>query len=198
MIADGGVCVADGRIIAVGPFVDLVRNHGGGAVVDCEDAILTPALINAHVHLELSHLAEVGDAVEGHGDLPAWISTMIAGRERGQDNEAEIIRAGRLALDHLYATGTGLVADIGNRPASCAIGRGAGARVCFFLELLGMSMTASDKALAVLDREEDLTVNLSMDYEEGFPCGRIDRGDRISSHRHRWVQGVTGRQRRLG
>ena len=158
VIADGAVCVADGRILAAGHFADLIRNHTTAAVIDCDDALLIPSLVNAHVHLELSHLIGIGEKVDRHGDLPGWIRTLIAERELSQKREAEIIRAGQLALDHLYATGTGLVADIGNRPSSIAIGHDARIVVCFFLELIGMSMMAAEKALAILDREEAMGV----------------------------------------
>jgi cytosine/adenosine deaminase-related metal-dependent hydrolase len=153
LIADGGVCVADGRIIAVGPFVELIRDQSSAAVVDFEDTVFIPPLVNAHVHLELSHLAGAGEAVARQGDLPAWIRTLIAQREQCRDSEAEIIRAGQQALDHLYATGTGLLADIGNRSTSIAIGRETGINICFFLELLGMSQAAAQQAMAVMDRE---------------------------------------------
>jgi len=154
LIADGGLCVAAGRIRAVGSFGDLIRNHATDAVVDCEDAILIPPLINAHVHLELSHLAGVGEAISRHGDLPAWIGTLIAGRACAPESDTEIVRAGQQALDHLHASGTGLVADIGNRPDSFAIGHKGRTKICFFLELLGMSEAATQQALTVLDREE--------------------------------------------
>jgi cytosine/adenosine deaminase-related metal-dependent hydrolase len=154
LIADGGIAVADGRIITVGPFGDLIRDYTGAAVVDYEDAVLIPPLVNAHVHLELSHLAGAGEAVARNGDLPAWIRTLIAARGSSPARETEIIRAGQQLLDHLYATGTVLVADIGNRPTSIGIGRRAGIGICFFLELLGMSQAAAQQALAVLDREE--------------------------------------------
>jgi len=154
LIEDGGVCVAGDRILAVGRFDDLRQHHGAAEVVDYEASILTPSLVNAHVHLELSHLAGVGDTVDHNGDLPAWITELLAGRERCPASEAEIIRAGKLALDDLYASGTGLLADIGNQPVSSVIGSGAEARVSFFLELLGMSKKASQEAMAVLNREE--------------------------------------------
>jgi len=123
-------------------------------VVDCEDAIFMPPLVNGHVHLELSHLDGADEAVEHHGDLPAWIGTLIADRAHAPASAAEIIRAGKRALDHMHASGTGLVADIGNWPASSAIGHKGRIGVCFFLELLGMSEAATQQALAVLDREE--------------------------------------------
>ena len=154
LIENGGICVAGGRIIAVGRFADLRHDYGTAEVVDYEASILTPSLVNAHVHLELSHLAGVGDTVDYKGDLPAWIMELIADRERCRASASEIVRAGQHALDNLLASGTGLLADIGNQPVSSAIGNGARARVCFFLELLGMSKKASEAALALLNREE--------------------------------------------
>ena len=162
LIEDGGICVAGGRIIAVGRFVDLRHDHGAAEVVDYEESILTPSLVNAHVHLELSHLAGVGDTVDYKGDLPAWIMGLIVDREQCQASDAEVVQAGQQALDSFHAYGTGLLADIGNQQVSSTIGSGARVRVCFYLELLGMSRKASEAALELIYCEEGSETNYTI------------------------------------
>lgn len=58
LIEDGGVLVAAGRIVAVDRFSRLRREPA--QVVELDGRIITPALINCHAHLELSHLAVLG------------------------------------------------------------------------------------------------------------------------------------------
>jgi guanine deaminase len=47
---DGGLAVADGRIVAVGPYADLARAHESAEQIDARDAILLPGLVDTHVH----------------------------------------------------------------------------------------------------------------------------------------------------
>ena len=51
---DGAVALVDRRVAAVGPIAVVRRAFPDAAVVDCGRAVLTPGLVNAHVHLELS------------------------------------------------------------------------------------------------------------------------------------------------
>jgi aminodeoxyfutalosine deaminase len=53
-IADGAIAVRDGRIVDVGPL-DIVRSAWNAPVHDYPGSVITPGLVNAHTHLELSH-----------------------------------------------------------------------------------------------------------------------------------------------
>src|SRR5438477_3801328 len=56
-ITDGAVLVADdGRITAVAAHAQ-VPDPPGARRVEFPDAVLVPGLVNAHTHLELTHLA---------------------------------------------------------------------------------------------------------------------------------------------
>jgi cytosine/adenosine deaminase-related metal-dependent hydrolase len=71
-LADGAVAVDDnGRVHAVGPLVALAAL---GDVV-WHEGVLMPGVINAHLHLELSHLRVSG----GEGLVP-WIRGLLAER----------------------------------------------------------------------------------------------------------------------
>ncbi len=143
-IRDGAVLAANGQIMALGSFSSL--RGQGSRVVDLEDSIITPALINCHSHLELSHLAELGRENYGaDNDITLWIRALLAAR--GKEVDGEIIKAAvDLALIRLRAGGVVLTADIGNIKS----GRRRAAKLpeeMFFMELLGFSPKTADEAL---------------------------------------------------
>lgn len=146
-IENGGVLTENGKILAVGPFSELQSNSA--ELVDYEDYILAPALINAHTHLELSHLAPLGrdTAQATSGDITAWISKLLKTRHAGNVDEDEQVFLAWQALAQLYASGCKVAADIGNQPKSRLIGKDFKVEVLFFLELLGASKEAQQDAL---------------------------------------------------
>lgn len=151
VLADGAVLVERDRILTVGRYRDLKREDLDASVIDHDGAILTPALVNAHCHLELSHLGgqppAVGSAA-ARSDFTAWIESIIA-RRLGIDGQV-VTAAGRQALASLYRTGTCLVADIGNDYDSRLIGLQQSVQVLFFLEILGFSCQSGEEAEARL------------------------------------------------
>jgi cytosine/adenosine deaminase-related metal-dependent hydrolase len=148
LIEDGAVCVAGQRIVDVGRFADLRKRYGRAALVDYEDSVLTPGLVNGHAHLELSHTGTIDAAAVGRRPVfTDWIRELIARRDDSRLAETGRLEAARAMLDSLHSSGVGLLADIGNDPASIEIGRDSAVHVCFFLELIGMSKTAGQRAL---------------------------------------------------
>ncbi|HFQ81708.1 MAG TPA: amidohydrolase, partial [Desulfobacterales bacterium] len=102
-IRDGAVVAAGGRITALGSFSQL---RGQGRVVELEDCIITPALINCHSHLELSHLAELGRGNYGtDNDITVWIRALLA--VRGRETDDEIIKAAADLARRRLRTGGG-------------------------------------------------------------------------------------------
>ena len=55
-LRDGRVAVEDGRVVWLGRAGDPGEPHA--PLRDLGDGVLLPGLVNAHCHLELSHLAE--------------------------------------------------------------------------------------------------------------------------------------------
>ena len=111
-LRDGAVAL-DGEVIReVGPAADLEARHGAAERLD---AVLLPALVNAHLHLELSHLS--GQVPGGEG-LPAWIERFVeARRARGEAGAEAAMREGAAALG---AAGVAAVGDVSNTLGSLA------------------------------------------------------------------------------
>ena len=110
-IEDGAVALDDDTVVAVGPRAEVEARYGPGERID---AILLPALVNAHLHLELSHLR---GRVEGDGDgLAGWIGRLLAARTAAPPGEAE--RAMPAAAEELRRFGVAAVGDVTNTLAS--------------------------------------------------------------------------------
>jgi cytosine/adenosine deaminase-related metal-dependent hydrolase len=102
--ADGAVALEGDRVVAVGPRAEVEARHG---VAERIDAVILPALVNAHLHLELSHLA--GRVPGGTGLVP-WIEALVAARARGGSVDEAMAR-GAAAL---HAAGVAAVGDVTN------------------------------------------------------------------------------------
>jgi cytosine/adenosine deaminase-related metal-dependent hydrolase len=114
-IRDGWVAVDRGLIIDVGGPMDEPGRVGDGDVrpVELGDAVIMPALVNAHTHLELSWLR---GRIRPASSFLGWVSGMMRERLQSADgkNERLVRSAMVLALEEMKASGTGLVGDISN------------------------------------------------------------------------------------
>ncbi len=72
-LMDGAVACRGGRIVGVGSRADLRKNNPDARVFDLGDSVILPGLVNAHTHLELSHMRP--GANPGH--LADWILTQV-------------------------------------------------------------------------------------------------------------------------
>jgi cytosine/adenosine deaminase-related metal-dependent hydrolase len=116
IIEDGAVVVADDVILDVGPFKLLRRQWLEASAQDHDETVLLPALVNAHVHLDLSGLS---GQVHRQGSMAEWIRSVLAIKEQVDKDHMDWARSH--ALNSLYNFGTGIVGDInssGNMPAS--------------------------------------------------------------------------------
>ncbi len=111
-IDDGSLVVADGRIVDIGRRPDILNKYQG--IAECRyDSVLMPGLVNAHMHLELSH---VQDIVRPPADnrFTDWISELLKKRQEATEDRSLVVGAITAALSDQYASGVALVADIGN------------------------------------------------------------------------------------
>jgi cytosine/adenosine deaminase-related metal-dependent hydrolase len=159
-IRDGLVVVEGERVAWVGP----ARAPGApvGPVRDLGPGILLPGLVNAHCHLELSHLQ--GVARFGEGFVP-WVEDVVAARPRFAEEEVSARTAAAVAA--LEAGGTVAVGDISNRLAHLPVLGDAGLWAVVFLEVLAWDPAAVppterwiDEQLATARGARDVVVRL--------------------------------------
>ena len=92
-----------------------------------------PGLVNAHCHLELSHLAGLAERVSA-GFVP-WVEALLA--QRGQTDADTVRAATRKAIRQLESTGTVAVGDVSNTLAHLDLLEAAHLQAVVFYELLG-------------------------------------------------------------
>lgn len=114
LVEDGALLVDGERILAVGRHRDLAAAHPRAAAADFGDAVILPALVNAHTHLELTDFpqwaAAAGATCRPSAGFVDWILHLVRVRRAVDD------AAVRASLDHglrqCLASGTGAIGDI--------------------------------------------------------------------------------------
>ena len=156
-VRDGWVSVDDGRIVATG--------HGAAPdAIELGNAVILPALVNAHTHLELSYLRGAVPPAERFLD---WIRPLMAARREYPDpSDRRILDAARQAIVEARAAGTCLIGDISNTLVTVPLLREADMAAQVFYELLGFNDTDG------MGRVWEARAKLSH-YRGGDPAVRI-------------------------
>ncbi|NOX79562.1 MAG: hypothetical protein GXP57_00425, partial [Deltaproteobacteria bacterium] len=155
MPAAGAVAVAGGRILAVGEFTELQAEYPGAGVRDHHGCALVPPLVNAHIHLELSHLVRIGPHAVPES-FTAWVAGLLARRERLGATGENVTAAARQTLDQQYRSGVIALADIGNTDTTAKLAGNGPVVLYHFREFLGLTRNAARENLAVLAGEPEL------------------------------------------
>ena len=139
-LRDGALALDGDTIVEAGPTASVEARHGKAERLD---AVILPALVNAPLHLELSHLA---GRVPGGAGLPGWIGRFVAvRREVGEAGAAEAMTRAVAALD---AAGVAAVGDVSNTLASLAPLAAGGLLGTVFHEVFGGDPARFDAARA--------------------------------------------------
>jgi cytosine/adenosine deaminase-related metal-dependent hydrolase len=142
---NGRVAVEDGRIAWVGPAGD--EREGEGALEDLGAGVLLPGLINAHCHLELSHLRDL--LAETRRGFVGWVDCLVrAGGASASRGPEEIARA----VLELEESGTVAVGDVSNRLEHLDLLEASGLSAVVFHELLAWDPLAADGVLRDAER----------------------------------------------
>ena len=113
-IRDGWVAIEDGRISGVGQDAKSSSDDR-----DLGRVAIMPGLVNAHTHLELSHLHK---CVPPSADFVSWIRAVVASRRRDSDPHASRIVDGvQNGIDEAVRFGTAVVGDISNTLVPAAL-----------------------------------------------------------------------------
>jgi guanine deaminase len=98
---DGAVAFEDGRILAIGTFAEVRRDHPDAAVIDNRDAVLLPGLVDTHVHYpQVAVLGAMGL------ELLEWLERRALPEEAKLADPAHAQRAAREFVTGLAAAGT--------------------------------------------------------------------------------------------
>ncbi len=139
VIKDGAIALEGDRILAVGPRVEVEARHGKGERVE---GVILPALVNAHLHLELSHMA---GSVPGGEGLAAWIELFMSARASMRDRDP--VPAMTMAAEDLLRHGVAAVADVSNTLDSLAPLSQAGLAGTVYHEVFGLTPRRMAEAL---------------------------------------------------
>jgi cytosine/adenosine deaminase-related metal-dependent hydrolase len=147
VVRDGAVVVEGERIAWVGASRDLPAVDER---IDLGNAVLVPGLVNAHSHLDLTHLR---GAVPYEGEFARWAEKIMEGRKRPGAAEAAATGVAE-ALAHGTTT-FGDVVDLRTFPEIVEVFRKTGARGRVFVEAIGFRPESADKVFeAVWDLVE--------------------------------------------
>jgi cytosine/adenosine deaminase-related metal-dependent hydrolase len=139
-LRNGIVCVDDHGCI------DRIIDTGGKLEerekLEYYNGILVPGFVNAHCHLELSHLYGI---VEPNGGLPEFISSI--GKLRGARDET-ILAAAKAADDEMRRNGTVAVGDISNDAGTLTVKRNSHIWYHTFIEIFGLESSRAQEILA--------------------------------------------------
>ena len=145
LLKNAAVHVSDpGRISRIEPW-NNPPPHLPVQVVDWGSAVIMPGMVNAHTHLELTHL---GDHRLPHHPFTDRIQQFLSMRGLlTQETRMASAREGvRLAL----SSGTTMVGDFGSGDVSLAAAEEGGLRGVLFEETMGFSMGQAEEAASKL------------------------------------------------
>jgi len=108
VIDDGGIAVANGRIVAVGPRADIESRYTSRQRINAAGKVITPGLINGHTHVPMVLFRGLADDL----DLQEWLTKYIFPAEAKNVTE-EFVRVGaRLGLAEMIRGGTTTYCDM--------------------------------------------------------------------------------------
>jgi len=140
-LARGRVAVDGGRVAWVGRRGDPGEPEGPAR--DLGEGVLLPGLVNAHCHLELSHLG--GGIAFGAGFVP-WVEDVVASRGRFAADDMRAAAAEAIAF--LEEHGTVALGDVSNALDHLDLLAASSLSAVVFLELVAWDPAKADATLA--------------------------------------------------
>ena len=126
-IRDGGVVVANGRVIATGPRRELAADRASAY----EHAVILPGFVNAHSHVEYASFAGFGDGL----DFGPWIDLHMQRKQRiGPD---DLLASARLGVASCLASGITATMDASFAGVAATACAELGLRAIVCLEVFG-------------------------------------------------------------
>lgn len=142
-IKHGAVHVSGERIVAIGSWRQVCQNRRKERVVELGESVIMPGLINAHCHLDYTHMAGQFAPPKVFTDWLKQITATKAGW--GLSDYKESWQAG---AQMLVRSGTTTVADVEAVPSLLPdVWQATPLRVFSFLEMIGITQRRSPGAL---------------------------------------------------
>ncbi len=108
-IFDGAIEIKDKKITKIGTYKELSKEVINAKLIDFKNAVIMPALTNAHTHLELSALKY---RIPPSGSFILWVRNVIKMRE--QLTPIEMKESAKLTIEGFWKEGIGIIGDVGN------------------------------------------------------------------------------------
>ncbi|MBL0054980.1 MAG: amidohydrolase family protein [Chitinophagaceae bacterium] len=124
-----------------GRIIELVDAGTAGDDIECLTGLLTPGFINAHCHLELSHMK---NAIQPQTGLVEFVQQVIQKRESPEERKQECMR---LAEEEMYRNGIVAVGDICNTADSLIVKQNSSLHWHNFIEITGFIGSVADKRI---------------------------------------------------
>jgi len=137
-LRDAAIALDGDHVVSLGPRAEIEARFGPGERID---AVLLPALVNAHTHLELSHLR--GRVPGGEGLVP-WIRLFLSARA-ADPHPGPALDA---AIAELEDAGVAAVGEVTNTLDTLPHLARAGLAGTVFHEVFGLSEARIGAALA--------------------------------------------------
>jgi aminodeoxyfutalosine deaminase len=168
LIRDGGILIDGERIVEVGE-AKRIRDRKA-EVIDLGRSVVLPGLINAHTHLELSHLVREPAPA---GGLAAWLVRVIRQNTFPQgEMEKVVAKAVATGVKQCLKFGVSAAGDISR---NCRLTRGilsrSGLRVVSFGEIQAMGMRRGllEERLGIAGDEKDAAGNVRVGISPHAP-----------------------------
>jgi len=143
------------RILAIGSAGEVAAPPArpGARQIELPGWVLAPALVNAHAHLDLSHV----EPIPGGGDFTAWIAAI---RQARHPDDASIARSVRRGIALSLAGGTVAVGDVAGAgsPVPTAELRRSPLAGVSYREVFGVGARQADAAAAIAALAEEVRV----------------------------------------
>jgi aminodeoxyfutalosine deaminase len=178
LLLEGARCLAAGTPQAIG-------QPAHAEVIDLPDMVMMPALVNAHAHLDLSHIGPMAYARENGvsqqgdgGKSSAFVRWVDVIRARRRSTEQEIGAAVRQGVELGQKGGTAIIGDIAGARSLTAVSalRASGLAGVSFLEVFGVGRRQQEAIVALRDAVESTAqwengVRLGLQPHAPYSCG---------------------------
>jgi len=170
MIRCGGMLIEGEKIVEVGDGAGLRKKYPDAPVEDFGKSVVLPGLVNAHVHLELTHLTREPAPA---GGLAAWLVRVIRQNSFPQgEMEKMVAKAVARGVKQSIQSGVSTVGDISRscRQTRSILSRLA-LRVVSFGEILAMGQRRAllEERLAIAGDVNDASGNVTVGISPHAP-----------------------------